>query len=302
MKQILKRAINLVISHPKLLFFGSIIAFPKTIVQVFLDRYGDSFGQILQSIQQNSLFLTSTPYINSLLPLLIVLFILFVESFGIVQIASFVQRSERKSFGVIPTKETVKRAASVFKMEITLILFLLFGGILLSLPSDIASARGLIPLSRLLFLSAFGLFASIAVLTFFIRQYSALYLTLSNISIRSAIENASTLFRSKMRPTILFGTIIFIWEILGMFFLSSCEYILSFMSMNNILQTGITWVFTLAFFSILEAWTWTAWTLFFRNIALPKEPLIVLQNQKTVVQQDRPASLKKMPTTAASKE
>lgn len=291
----LKNGAKAVFSHPIFLLFGACIAVPKVLSQFFLGKNFDESGNI-ESLQAN---------MSNVLPFDMTLFLLFafavivVGSFGIIALVLLMNRQENhERFRVsLIGKLALARVAPVIRLELLLIALAVIVGVLVTIPGDIALAQGLQGLSRALTLSAIGLILSIFLLFFFLRQYALLYLSLTNISLRDALENAARLFRTYTKETFLLGASLLFAELLSFFILAVLFYSLeSFLEHAPSFSLGgmfLEWAIMIGALSFLEAWSWTSWASFFRMIALPKEPEPVLQKSETVLQQESVIGLDK---------
>ena len=242
---------------------------------------------------------------SNVLPFDMTLFLLFafativVGSFGIIALVLLMNRQENhERFRVsLIGKLALARVTPVIRLELLLIALAVIVGVLVTIPGDIAFAQGLQGLSRALTLSAIGLMLSIFLLFFFLRQYALLYLSLTNISLRDALENAARLFRTYTKETFLLGASLLFAELLSFFILAvlfySLEIFLEHVPSFSLGGIFLEWAIMIGALSFLEAWSWTSWTSFFRMIALPKEPEPVLQKSETVLQQESAIGLDK---------
>lgn len=279
-----------VFSNPIFALFGAAIAVPKGILQLWvLGSMEIGSGLALSQGAEPSVPLWIIGAV-----FFFVGFVLVAGASGIVALVFLMNRhenNEKLSFSVIrnPVRQRIK---PVVLLEVFLVALALFVGTLLSVPADLAASRGLDGLSRGLSFSALGLLLSISLVFFFLRQYAALYLSLSNISVRSALENASRLFRLHIRETLLLSGALFLAEIgilfglSGMFLFFERVFGVAFPSIPSWYGIGIEWTGMLGALSLIEAWKWLSWTSFFRMIALPKDPEPVLQKTETVLQQE----------------
>ena len=291
----LKNGAKAVFSHPIFLLFGACIAVPKVLSQFFLGKNFDESGNI-ESLQAS---------MSNVLPFDMTLFLLFafativVGSFGIIALVLLMNRQENhERFRVsLIGKLALARVTPVIRLELLLIALAVIVGVLVTIPGDIALAQGLQGLSRALTLSAIGLMLSIFLLFFFLRQYALLYLSLTNISLRDALENAARLFRTYTKETFLLGASLLFAELLSFFILavlfSSLEIFLEHVPSFSLGGIFLEWAIMIGALSFLEAWSWTSWASFFRMIALPKEPEPVLQKSETVLQQESVIGLDK---------
>lgn len=289
-----KKASGMVFSRPLFFVFGACITFPKLLFETFLNE-NERFASLLTSLESGA----SISFSSELLALpLFLLFAIITGSFGIASLILLANAIEKNS-ATPKAKMTAnsRKTAGVLKLEITLIALTILAGVILALPATIAMARGLEGLAHALSLSALGLLLSIALLFFFLRQYAAIYVSLSNISLSAALENAYRLFRTHIKETTLISLAIFSVEIILTLSLLFTETLLGsfFKEWFLVISYGywFIWAMSLLIFSFFEAWNWTVWTLLFRVIALPKEPEPVLQKSETVIQQESAIGLDK---------
>ena len=291
----LKNGAKAIFSHPILLLFGACIAVPKVLSQFFLRKNFDESGNI-ESLQVN---MSNVLLFDTTLFLLFAFATIVVGSFGIIALVLLMNRQENhERFRVsLIGRFALARVAPVIRLELLLIALAVIVGVLVTIPGDIALAQGLQGLSRALTLSAIGLMLSIFLLFFFLRQYALLYLSLTNISLRDALENAARLFRTYTKETFLLGAFLFFAELLSLFALATLfSFSESFLEHTPSFSLGgmfLEWAIMIGTLSFLEAWSWTSWTSFFRMIALPKEPEPVLQKSETVLQQESAIGLDK---------
>lgn len=293
----LKNGFRAVLSHPIFVILGALIAVPNGLgLAQFFALGGVGQGDVAAQLQGGEML--SSPWEITLLLLLAGVAVIF-GSLGIVGLALLMNRRESgETLSLLALRKPLRyRTKSLVMLELFLIMLALLVESILSIPADIALSRGLARLSQVLSYSALGLFLSISLLLFFLRQYAALYLSLSNISVRSALENASGLFRLHIRETFLLSGSLFFGEIIVLLVVSE-----GFSFLHNFLEQKASPLFlsfeaivegTCVFgvLSLAEAWKWTSWTSFFRIIALPKDPEPVLQKSETVLQQESAVSL-----------
>lgn len=145
---------------------------------------------------------------------------------------------------------------------------------ILALPLLIASFRNPETMSLLINMSVLT-FIPIAVVIFFIKQYSLLYLLLSPVSIRGAIETGSALFSRFIFPSFLFG--VFSLTLTALF--TFCTHLV-IVSMGMLLRaSAIPFTETaLALGVDFVSFTWFAvfnlalWIAFFKAIASTPAP------------------------------
>ena len=291
----LKNGVKAALSHPIFLLFGACIAAPKVLSQFFLGKNLEESGSI-ESLRAS---------MSSVLPFDVALFLFsvlatfLIGSFGIVALILLMNRQENNERIPVSSigKLVLARIPPVVRLEFLLIAFAVIIGILVMAPGDIALARGLQGLSRALSLSAFGLMLSISLLFFFLRQYAILYLSLSKISLKDALENAARLFRLYIKETFLLSAFLLFVELFSLFLLALLfSFIESLVKLPSPFSLGgmiFEWALMIGMLSFLEAWNWASWTSFFRMIALPKEPEPVLQKSETVLQQESVIGLDK---------
>jgi len=280
-----------VFSHPIFFVFGACITVPKILLQFLLvdSKYAKN---ILESLPSE----TPVSFSHDTLPLLLAaLAALIAGSAGIVTLISFANQREKNEVISFPAtkKDIPNKSVRVLRLEVLLIALTLVAGSILALPADVALAQGLGNLAQTLSLSALGLTLSIALLLFFLRQYAILYLSLSKISLRAALENANHLFRTHIKETFFISAALFFVEITLIAILSFIEELLNTISFLSKSEPLFGWALAIIAFSLFEAWNWASWTSFFRMIALPKDPEPVLQKSETVIQQESAISLDK---------
>lgn len=278
------QAFRIITSHPIFFVFGVIMTLPT-----LFPTPGIEEKHILALFQTEEWPFTPS---QSLLFLTLAGITLLTRSFGTFALITLTHRQEKNdplSFSCLkPTM--VPRTRSILLMTLLLTLGAIFLSVILSIPPLIAHSRGLENLTHALSLSAIGLAISICLLLFFLHQYAALYLSLSKISLRSALENAVHLFRLHIRETFLISAVFFTASIVIFLLLDALSMIIPNSSTS---ETIFLWGMSLVLFSFLEAWNWSSWTVFFRMIALPKDPEPVLQKEESVLQQESAVSLDK---------
>lgn len=287
----LKKGLGTVFSRPVFFAFGACIALPKVLLQ-FLLIENESIKSFFNALESEA----SIPFSRDILLLpFFALLALILGSLGITALISLSnqwEKNEPVSFHTVQTG-LLGKTYRILQLNLLLIALAITTGSILTIPANIALTQGLGNLAQTLSLSALGLALSIFLLLFFLRQYAALYLSLSKISIRAALENAYKLFRTYLKETFLISAALLFIELILTLFLSLTEELLH----TTLLSSGVRHLFegTLSFliFSLFEAWNWTSWTSFFRMIALPKEPKSVLQKPETVLQQESAVSLDK---------
>lgn len=289
---IIQRAIRIVRSTPILWMCGALIAGPRLLLEESISR-NDAVRNILET--------ASVEHIQNAGASLFFFFVLgciglFLGSFGILAIIRIVHKKEQSSATSRTTfviRHLFRRVWRAFSLEMLVIVVSIGIGLILSIPSGVALARELPDLARFLSFSALGLFFSIAVLLFLMRQLTLLYIALSPTPLRAALENVGILLRSRFRETVLVALAIFLVEVGVILGAALAERMLSAFLLPSFMQSVIFLPVSLVAFSLFEAWKWSVWTLFFRTIALPPQSEPVLQNQETVLQQERAVSLDK---------
>ena len=272
----LRKGFSVVFSHPLFLIFGAVIAVPR-----FFPVSEAASKRIFASLEAEG----ATILPSDIALLLIVSSItLIFGSIGIAALITLANHADKKETLSLSrlNKGFFTKVGRIFQLTLLLILIAVAAGSLLSLPSQIALSKGLEGLFRGLSLVALGLALSIALLLFFLRQFAALYLTLSNISIRSSLENASCLLMSHLKETFLLSGVFFCIHFLLILTLSSFHT-------STPLGSALLWTIHVAAFSLYQSWLWTTWTLFFRMIALPKDPEPLVQPEASVLQQESTA-------------
>lgn len=288
---LLKKGLKVVFSSHLFFFFGMFIAVPKTLLLIFFQK--EQVDLVTDFILEENL--KKFPE-YAILFLLAVFLMIVLGSIGATAIVFFtnVHEKNKKTKISLFKKDILKRAWMVFQLEILLIMIVLLSGVFLTLPVGIASMKGLNSLSDTLSLSATGLILSISLLLFFIRQYAIMYLSLSLITVSVAIENSYRLFQKYLKETFLFSASIFAINFSFMFLIVLFEFFLEKFFGASLIIEFFDWLVILCVFSFFEAWNWSSWTIFFRTIALPKEPDLVLQKVKNMIQQDSVISLDKV--------
>ncbi len=288
-RRALKNGLWATLSDPKFLVFGSLIAVPKLILQ-FVALGGDGF------LGRGGSFLRAEN--DSLQTLVFLFFFLGIAIiFGSAGMLGISNLMNRREIGLKTTFSFLKKCMSmrlrdIVTLEIFLGAFVLLLGVILAMPSNAAASRGLEGLSQVLAYSALGLLFFIALLVFFLRQYAALYLSLSDVSLRSALDSSSMLLRLHAWKTVILSASLFFLEITLLLVLSS-GFTFFQGAFGKILSAqalpfgfGAEWIILFGVISGIEAWKWASWTSFFRMIALPKDPKPVLQKTETVLQQE----------------
>lgn len=178
-----------------------------------------------------------------------------------------------------------------FRLECLIFLIILSTVALLSLPLWLASMYnpGTVPLLMLLEILTL---TPILIILFFVRQYALLYLLLSPVGIRGALETSSSLFLRFLFPSLLFGLFAFTLTLSFTFLLNLV--ILSITLLFRTLSIPLTEAFLLlpisgfllSWFAIFQQALWIA---FFKNIALTPD------TQKTTVEEEAPLVNNKLP-------
>lgn len=162
-----------------------------------------------------------------------------------------------------------KNFLRAFFLESLILLLLLMAAGILSLPLWIASSHNpdaMTPLITLGFLT----FLPIAIIIFFIRQYSLLYLLLSPLRIRGAIETAANLFSRFLFPSLLFGVFSLTVTLLFTFLLNLVILsVVALLRQVSVPLEGATISLAtgLALFSWFAVFQQALWIAFFRAIA-----------------------------------
>ncbi|QQS21059.1 MAG: hypothetical protein IPL87_00765 [Candidatus Moraniibacteriota bacterium] len=278
---LLKKATKILLSRPAFFVLGLLIITPQATGSLFLEYF-----PFEENLSQESF--SNIPVTTLIIFLGVALFSFIASLLGTVLVILMTHHGEKETpsntFSLIQTlisKKTTLRVWTLFRLEVVIGFLLLGIGLVLTLPGILAQTQGISSLSRGLFLSAFGIFISLAFLFHALRQYATLYITLSSLSLRASLEAAVRLFRARLRATVLFvGILLFINSVL---FLST-----------SMLPDTLLWYISFPAFSLFEAWSLISWTLFFRMIALPKDPEAVARTEEAMVQQKQVAELDKI--------
>lgn len=283
------KAAHLIVSNWFFVVLGAFIAVPGVFLEITLSE-NDRLQNFVDTIESGG-----SPELSFeiFFFLFLALCALVAASFGALAISSFSNELEkkRKSSESFFSKTLLRKTGRVLLLETILITLVVFSGLILFLPSAFARFRDLDSLVQPLALSAFGFLVSIAVLFFFLRQYSVIYLAISNISVRSALENAAGIFRRYTRETLRIGIALFLCRFLVILSLLIIEFLLRYSSSIFLGSVSFAvilflWLLNMVAFSVFEAWNWIMWTLFFRSIALPPETELTLQVKESVLQQE----------------
>lgn len=278
------QAFRIITAHPIFFVFGAIMTLPT-----LFPTPGITEEHLLALFQKEEWPFTPSQSFFLLALTGIVLITRSLGAFAIVTLTHRKEKNETLSFSCLkPT--LVSRTRKLVILTLVLAFSALSLSVFLSIPSLIAHSKGLSDLARTLSLSAIGLAISIVLLLFFLHQYATLYLSLSKISLRFALENAIHLFRSHIRETFLLSIAFFIGNISIFVILDALSTLIPASSLS---ENTLLWGISFICFSFFEAWNWASWTVFFRMIALPKDPEPVLQNSETVLQQESAVSLDK---------
>jgi hypothetical protein len=180
-----------------------------------------------------------------------------------------------------------KNFLNTLKVELLALFSLLAVSFIILLPLGIASANNPNVMNLLIILGLITLLP-IAIIIFFIKQYSLFYFLLSPVSFRGAIETACTLFSKFFFRSLSFGlfflalaalfTFCLQMVILGVVFLAQK---ISLPLEEQIISFAASFVF-FAWFAIFQQALWLA---FFKSIAGMRE------TQKVVVEKEKEAAL-----------
>lgn len=277
-----------VVNHPSLWLLGILFTLPEQFLEqtVFskepeaLQAWIDTAS--IDTLLREGLFLMILG-IGSL-------FIGVVGRSGIIILTNSLAKSESLSLASLK-KQIYSSVFRIVAIEVLFLATLAVFGIAVMTPSIIAHMRGSEELGQLLALSGTGLFLSMAVLSLFLRQFTILYTALSRISVRMALENGYHMFRQHLRASFLLGIIgLLAYSAVDIFLNTLNEKANEYLSSFAFLPIAL-WILSIFLFSFCATWLWTTWTLFFRSIAIPKEPHPVRQPEENMVQKDAVPSM-----------
>ncbi len=286
----IKKGLRVVCLNPILLVFSFIVIIAKILFQFFAQSLllpqSNFFETTLNSttFQQMIAAITQEAF---LILFIIFLLHLILKSLGLVALI-FLSNTYEKS---LETKFSWKkipfnRYQKILHLEIVFFLSLICIGAILNIPAYFATTRQLLDLAQIISLSALGITLAIAILFIFLYNYTAIYLSLSQISLRSAIENSYLLFRKNIKETLLLAIFFIFIRITAITFTTILfRPIASFLQLSSIHETFFSFFLTFFILILIEAWHWATLTIFFRKIALFKEPFSPLQEEKNMVQQ-----------------
>jgi hypothetical protein len=133
----------------------------------------------------------------------------------------------------------------------------------------------------------------VSVLAFFLRQYGRAYIVLSGTGLFQALENSYRLFRKHPRESLLAAYSLLL---LRTGFLSLTGML--FLTAETTLSLAGTPILSIVLFGLIpillawyEAFSQTAWTLFFKKIARPSDDEKDLQKQKYMLKEDMAVGL-----------
>lgn len=271
-----RNAFPLIFRHPLIALFsilsvivGSDIFFP------FLPKIQDDFPISPVDIQFDPSFLIF------LFGTLIIFSLSLLTRTGLI-----LSVSDRK-LGLVTILTRARRAfVPLFLLEITSILACIILAALLLAPS---ATSGDPSLAEALRIGGGLLLCCLVIILFFTRQYAFLHITLSRLSLLTAIRLGYALFRQHMATSIFFS--FFSLFVAGAFL--SAQYLLaltsfhiSSTSLGSLTYTGILFVILALHTTIQKG----AWVSFFRYIATPDEPDAPesVQESEKVIQREVP--------------
>jgi hypothetical protein len=143
---------------------------------------------------------------------------------------------------------------------------------------------------------AFIITLVLAIVTSYVKKYAAIYLVLSNLSIRDSLENAYLLFRKNIMASIIFsllllvaGIIVGLGILIFLFTLAIIFIIPGIISYLLLQGAGVTTIAILGFLlaivfvifiqSIFHTFMQTSWVLFFKEIASVKIEEAVVEKE-----------------------
>jgi hypothetical protein len=148
-------------------------------------------------------------------------------------------------------------------------------------------------------LFGFGLilFLPLAALSLLLRQYSRLYLVLSRISLISAVGNSYQLFQKRFKESLVAGCffvglhLIFLLFLILVFFAADLLFPAFFSQGQGGYATGFAAVAWFLLWSWYETFHSVLWTLFFKDLAKPRDTREALQKDVDIVKENMAVGL-----------
>jgi hypothetical protein len=224
--------------------------------------------------------------------LLILLFLIGTAGRGnLIASLSFV--AEKKSPENYPSSlRTVGKnslRALALEASIVLVIFLAIG--IVSLPLFIAATYNPATLELLVTLGIFTLIPILLVI-FFIREYALLYLLLSPLSVRGAIEAGCTLFSRFIFPSLLLGLFLYVITTLFTFCLKLVILGITALSHKTLMppeDSSLSLIIGFVFFTWFAIFQQALWIAFFKTIAsTTKKETSTVEKSATFVENNLP--------------
>ncbi len=267
-RELAHRAWNLSFTAPIFFIFGCFLAIASVTENFFPAKTSTD----IQSIKD----LLATGHVPENIPFLMVIaiFLFIIRSFGkgnlIVSIGASASKDKR---GIPLTHLSIwKNFSRTLLLEGTVFLFLSGAAAILVIPIFLAfrynpAVLGIVALGALI------LFAAIAIIAFFVQEFSLFYRLLSPLRLRSSLENGGVLFSRHTSRCLLFGFFSFALFVLFTFCLN--------LVMLNIVtltewagfsgqQALISALIALPIFSWWHVFEQSLRYLFFKDLAVPK--------------------------------
>lgn len=222
----------------------------------------------------------------------IVLFILFVLNIAgkgnLIVSLSFMVKKERLAHHPTTAQALWKNFISSFFLECIALFFLVAIIGILSLPLLIASGTNKEALPILLNFAVIT-FIPLALIVSLIEQFAFLYLLLSPLPIRPAIETGSALFSRFIVRSFFFIFLTLLLTLLFTFFANLVILGIAALSEKISLPLGgpvTTSTISLALFTWFALFLQALWITFFKSIALPQEPEKVATEKEVEMSRD----------------
>lgn len=247
--------------------FGFFIALPLVVQNFFFSPLTEETDtQVLVSFLSDHaltiFFLTISFFLSSLL-----------GKTGLIVLVN--RLSRKKDSPLSPSEGSLFQAIKkCLRLELAVILFFLIVVLLLSSPLLIFfwSTQEFSPT---LFLLGLLVFLPVAVVAFFIREFSFFYILLSKLSLRSALESSAALFSRHKFNSFIFVFILFFLGGIFTFFFNLVMLDITVLSEKFALtppHKAIPIVLSLLFTLWWSVFKQAFWFFFFKEIATPDEP------------------------------
>lgn len=248
--------------------FGIVLAGVMSAAEIFLRTSvpeNVTASELVRIFSENNLQEWITPFF-----LLTLLFVIGTASRGNL-IASLAFVAGKKSLENYPTslRAVGKNSLRALALEVSIILTLLLAIGIVSLPLFIAATYNPATLELLVTLGIFTLMPILLVI-FFIREYALLYLLLSPLSVRGAIEAGCTLFSRFVFPSLLLG--LFLYVITTLFTFCLKLVILGITALSHTIlmpleDNSLSLIISFVFFAWFAIFQQALWIAFFKAIA-----------------------------------